>query len=294
MPGKPYFADADNSNLYAIGTIDTCEGESKTNINPNPTKAPCKPQTNVETKEAKESKKAEEIFDNIYDENTVNKTISVIGDSISTYSGYSSNNNFYPKGNVDSANEMWWKRTADSLGMDICKINALSGRRLTTTKTGNTSAVEKCTNIANNGKEPDVIISFIGINDYINGVELGRMNGSKLNLTSAVSSNTTAFVDAYCVMINKLRRTYPDSKIVLCTLPTGCVDAKNKNGDSIANWNNQIRQIANQFGLKTINFDKSSMNSNNRCNATIDGIHPNSVGQNYLASKAISDLKNIM
>jgi len=299
---KPYFADVDNSNLYAIGTINTCDGESKTNVNPNPTKCPkkntceqkkdvCEPKAT--SKPTKENESAQQIFDNIYDEDTVNKKISVIGDSISTFSGYSSSNNYYPKGNVDSANEIWWKKAANSLGMDICKINALSGRRLTTTKTGNTSAVEKCTNVTSNGEEPDVIISFVGVNDFINGVELGRMSSSKVNLTSAVSSNTTKFVDAYCVMINKLRSNYPDAKIVICTLPTGCVDSKNKNGDSIATWNNQIKQVANAFGLNTIKFDKSNMSSANRSCATIDGIHPNSKGQEYLANRAVADLQHI-
>ena len=133
-------------------------------------------------------------MDQIYDEETVHKTMSVIGDSISTFSGISSGSSYYPKNNVVAANDMWWKKAANTTGMDICKINALNGRRLTTTKAGNTSAVETCLNVTKNGTEPDVIVSFIGINDFINGVKLGSYNSSKRNLTSAVSKGKSSIL----------------------------------------------------------------------------------------------------
>jgi lysophospholipase L1-like esterase len=173
---------------------------------------------------------------------------------------------------------MWWKKTADKMGMNISKINAVSGRRVTTTKSGNTSAVESCTNIGN----ANVLIVYVGVNDFLNNVALGEYNCNTTNLTEYCPANTEVFTNAYAVMINKIKRTNPGTEIILCTLPTDL--CTNGNGESVRTWNARICQLANGFGLKVMDFSGAGA-------SLTDGIHANSAGQDAFYSKAISCLQ---
>ena len=71
-----------------------------------------------------------------------NKKFSFIGDSISTYAGYVSEgySYYYPKGDVTSVNDTWWKKLADETGMKLLKNCAWSGSTCKGDSSSTTSA----------------------------------------------------------------------------------------------------------------------------------------------------------
>lgn len=294
---KPYFTEKNNIGLYAIATINIPEFSGEVNVDPDKANnaITSTEETNNVTAETtntsnytestnvvqKNNTEASDIINNVPNSRYKGLSFSVLGDDNSTFSGYSSSNNsYYPTNSVATVNDMWWKKTADKLGMSINKVNAVSGRRVTTTKAGNTSAIESCTNIGS----PNVLIIYVGINDFINNVPLGEYTGCTTSLTEQTAENTNTFTSAYAVMINKIKRNNPGTEIILCTLPT--TKTTNDNGESINTWNERIRQLAGGFGLKVIDFANSGAASN-----LTDGIHPNAVGQDNLYNTTVNRLK---
>ena len=123
------------------------------------------------------------------------KKLSILGDSISTYSGISSNtsanstigNNasYYPGsiGTVKSAAETWWMQAIDTLGMDLCVNNSWSGRGATNMD-GNTSRIgyTHCTELHNNtgsvAVNPDIIAIYLGTNDIKNITSASKLKNA--------------------------------------------------------------------------------------------------------------------
>ena len=267
---KPYFTDSSNAGLYAIGKITTSSengNEGEVNINPSSTKSPSSSTTN---NSVKTNKKAKDMLNNVIKSEYYGKSLSVMGDSISSHSQYNSNAHYSSR--TMPVSKMWWQITADRLGMDIEKINAVSGRRVSKTGSGNTSAVERWYEIGN----PDVLICYVGTNDFIHGVELGDFPS---DINSTDMNDTDNFTGAYVYMINKIRQSRPNTEIILCTLPSSL--SSSKASCSIGTFNARIRTIANKFGLSYIDFSSLSFS----------GIHPNANGQSKLAQKAINKLK---
>ncbi len=65
------------------------------------------------------------------------KKVSILGDSISTYTGISNNAKynstlnknigFYPANDVTEKEETWWQQVIDALGMELCVNNSSGG-----------------------------------------------------------------------------------------------------------------------------------------------------------------------
>ncbi|MBQ4546340.1 MAG: SGNH/GDSL hydrolase family protein, partial [Oscillospiraceae bacterium] len=119
------------------------------------------------------------------------KKVSILGDSISTYSGVSNNAQynpalgknvgFYPVNDVTSREETWWQQTADLLGMEVLVNNSSGGGRVLSDETfsrisggifsssiRNEAAYKnRCVSLHNaKGENPEVILVFLGTNDF--------------------------------------------------------------------------------------------------------------------------------
>ena len=226
-----------------------------------------------------------------------NKSLSILGDSISTYAGYipSGNANFYTGSNcgVNSVNDTWWKKVINAFGMSLKMNNSWSGSRVTTTG-GNDSAgcMSRCQNL---GSNPDVIIVYMGINDFNNEVGLGTYDGN-----GAFPETTTTFREAYAIMLNKIMTAYKSSEIWVCTLPpcerNGDVGAPEKNGNNVLlnDFNEAIRNLANVFGAKILELAKCGLTYQNMNlymgdfnTSTSAGLHPNANGHTKIANNNI-------
>lgn len=228
------------------------------------------------------------------------KSLSILGDSISTYAGYipSGNANYYTGSNagVSSVNDTWWKKLIDALGMTLNLNNSWSGSRVTTTG-GEASAgcMSRCQNL---GTAPDVIIVYMGINDFNNEVALGTYDGN-----GDFPTITTTFREAYAIMLNKIMIAYPTSEIWVATLPpcerNGDLGAPEKNGNGVLlnDFNEAIRNLAKVFGAKILEHAQCGLTYQNMNlymgdwnTSASSGLHPNASGHSLIANNDIRQL----
>ena len=172
------------------------------------------------------------------------KKLSILGDSISTYDGYSNsssiynvltdiNRYYYPHDNIDvTVNDTWWMKFANSTGMSVLVNNSYSGSRVYAIpadsdyyyKPAGFQDIRSKTLHNKAGVNPDVIAIYLGTNDFLNSVELGTYSVNSYNIIK--NNNGTysyetpqSFVDAYIIMLHKIKIKYPNAEIFCFTLP---------------------------------------------------------------------------
>lgn len=216
------------------------------------------------------------------------KTLSILGDSISTYDGYipAGNATYYPSETVDAVEKTWWHKLIAALGMRIEVNNSWSGSRVTTTN-GEEAAgcMSRCENL---GSNPDVIIVWMGINDFNNEVALGEYDGSR-----AVPASTTTFREAYAIMLNKILEKYKTSEIWVCTLApcernsgSGFPEV-NEAGVPLMAFNKAIRELAEAFGVRVLEHSSCGMTYQNMSVYDPNKLHPNANGHSLIANNDI-------
>lgn len=262
-----------------------------------------------------------EIVDVVLDSNLVGKKLSLIGDSITTYSGWlpSGNAYRYPRGAITNVEQTWWKKLLNKTGMVIGQNCAWDGSTCSGLSTSTTNAYAACSDkrisqLGLNG-DPDIVICYIGINDwgatynknhtqyggtFIDGafVPVGDYTGE----AALPSGELKTFSEAYGCMIGKIQNSYPNAKIYCCTLPQtngkttynydadGAFPSINRDGVSIADYNDCIRMLANNFGVEVIEFAKCGITWGNITTYMEDGLHPRPDGMTLLADKAAAKL----
>lgn len=231
------------------------------------------------------------------------KTLSILGDSISTFAGAipTGNATYYPRGDVSDVSNTWWKKLADALGMTILVNNSWSGSWVTTANgEANAGCMTRCQSLHSGNINPDVIIVWMGINDFNNEAALGTYDGK-----SAVPSDTTKFREAYAIMLNKILTRYKTSEVWVCTLPQMERNADvgfpeiNENGVSLKDFNDAIVELADAFGVKILDHNKAGMTYQNMDTYTVDwdsstskGLHPNDAGHSLIANNDIRQMDN--
>lgn len=220
------------------------------------------------------------------------KKLSILGDSISTFDGYIPEGNvtYYPSGTVTAVTDTWWKKLADALGLVLDVNNSWSGSYVTTAN-GETSAgcMSRCQNLGT----PDVIIVWMGINDFNGEVALGTYDGS-----TALPATTTTFREAYAVMLNKILTAYQSAEVWVCTLPqcerneeTGFPEI-NGNGVALVEFNRAIKELAEAFGVKVLDHNACGLTYQNMPVYNPDNLHPNKFGHSLIANNDIWQMDN--
>lgn len=215
------------------------------------------------------------------------KQISILGDSISTLEGFNPRNyNVFYSGEtckhagVSEMKDTWWGQVISLLGAELLVNNSWSGSRVSKLPEAETLFPSGCSDERTSGLHmydttPDVIIVYLGTNDWGYGV-----------------SPESVFLYAYEVMLEKLRKNYPESEICCCTLNTtfmsqnpGFTFPVSHGGVHIDLYNNIIISAANRFGCKLIDLAGYHMAYD-----SIDGTHPNSDGMKTLATLMLREL----
>ena len=223
-------------------------------------------------------------------------TLSIFGDSISTYEnwipyGY---NNFYPEsGDVKDINDTWWIRMFDETGMKLCANASSAGCTCAGDSTDAENPQVGCNDFRitdlsdKNGTYPDIIIVFMGTNDLLTNIPLGDNDGT-VTVEEGFIDN---FADAYSLMLDKLETYYPCSAIYCCTLlqvgdygtDTPYVAFANSQGLTSKDYSRQISIIAENKGYPVIDLYQCGIEIGNLHNMTSDGVHPNAEGMKYIA-----------
>ena len=226
------------------------------------------------------------------------KKVSILGDSISTFTGTmpADYNVYYPEhGDIPNASQTWWGQLLTNTGMVLCR-NASSAN---TDVTGNSLALDgsapgcsirRLVDLrGTDGSSPDVIIIYMGINDFARSRTLGSFTAPGVQTEGEVM----VFTDAYELMLQKIKALYPTASIYCCTLLERCdmegntgAPAVNLNGDTVADFNTQIKAIAAAYGASVIDFYNCGINYTNLSLFTVDGIHPTWIGAGVLGQYA--------
>ena len=239
-------------------------------------------------------------------EKLVGKKLSILGDSISTFQGYLASDAagydgaayayWYPRGNVQSVENTWWKQLINETGMTLLKNCAWSDSEVEGNSQATNTALAGCSDrriadLANGATTPDIVICYIGVNDWGHDKALGTFNENSEIPSEGVITN---FADAYMIMVDKIQRTYPLARVFCCTLLNcgytgydvgnpGVYPAINENNVALNSFNNVIINVANCLGAEIIDIRKCGFTFHNFTQYTIgDKLHPNIAGMELL------------
>ena len=217
--------------------------------------------------------------------------------------------------NTIAQSNIWWSKTLSKLGAFLLQNVSWSGssisshegetQNLKTSYAWHPAQINKLSTRDANGNAitPDVVIIYRGTNDFSHTpyAKLTDFDASAMSIPNTdVITDGFGFKEGYCRTIQNIREKYPMARIVCCTLNVfkrvNYSNFPTNNGTvTLPQYNNAIREIANQMGCAIIEFDKDGITFEN-CyptyisdSATIP-THPNATGHSIMADKAIVDL----
>jgi len=227
-----------------------------------------------------------------------NKLFSVLGDSISTLEGYSVPERavYYDTAHkltlgVLTPKDTWWGQVIDHLGGKLLINNSFSGSTVCwhpLYEIQSYACSEERTSSLHKGDVfPDVIIIYMGTNDWGHGFRVFRDERY-----DPVEDNPARFLSAYRQMLKKLNANYPDAEIWCCTLPISRCSAKTNftfpyyyGGRNISEYCDAIRICAHEFNCREIDlYNKSEPYD------TLDGFHPTASGMKTIANAVINEV----
>ena len=249
------------------------------------------------------------------------KLVSVVGDSISTFDGVSNNTDinatlgdhflYYtptrPEVPVLSREDTWWQQVIDAMGMELCVNNSSSGTRIRTDINGAVNAAykERCVQLhTNDGREPDVILVFMGTNDFTRDmVNVGRLENldyaSVETRVDVGKENPETVCEAYATMLYKMQKRYPQAEIYcMLIMPRRVNPVPGREDYSMYGqptfFNEMLRSIAERYGCKVVDLE--------HCGIPLDGpefdyfiqdqgLHPGKYGMDAISNAVISVMR---
>ena len=224
------------------------------------------------------------------------KTLSILGDSISTYAGYiPTGQNYAYDGTtlgVSSVNDTWWMKLINAFGMTLNINNSWSGTCVSnirdSAKGSNSNAMVRSELL---GTSPDVIIFYMGINDFLFEAPLGEYEGGL-----PIPSDPSTFSSAFAISLNKMLSKYPNAEI-WCATMLPCKPNINEDNIPLSDFNERLKEIVLAFGMKFIDFTNCGITYENMNiymgdwdSSTSTGEHPNADGMSLMANQVIRRL----
>ncbi len=207
------------------------------------------------------------------------KYLSILGDSISTYKGYSDdatansttlyNPAFY--GKRFPLEKTYWSIVLSQLGLKLCVNNSFSGGNLSG-RDNEGAGVNRAKNLArDDGTKPDLIIVFMGINDLGRGV------------------SADVFYEDYRLTLEAIRENYPEASVCCVNIP----DREPYFKKRAVLFNTKIADAVLSMGEKFFIADlfRSRLNNDLYYNNTIDGLHPDEDGMKIIAEVITEAIK---
>ena len=213
------------------------------------------------------------------------KKLSIMGDSLSTFEGWipEGYSVFYPQGELSSVEETWWKGLLSDTDMVLCANASSSGSTCIGDSTSADDPRYGCSDFrieglkGVDGVSPDIILVYMGTNDLVEDIPLGRNDGRQ----SVEEGMITNFSDAYCLILDKLASAYPEAQIFCCGLAQignwgttqPFVTFVNGLNLTSADYNKCIERIAETKGCPYINLYDCGIAPENMAGYVMDGIH---------------------
>ena len=223
------------------------------------------------------------------------KTISIQGDSISTFAGTITDGNaaYYSASHkfVNSIDATWWGLLINECRMRLIRNDAWAGSRISGTGDNAMCSVARCSNIKHIDSTvdtyqygaPEIIVVMAGTNDVSGNVEMGTADGA-----------VTTYMGAFKTMLVNLKSQCGNAKIVVFQLYRGNVlDYVNSGGKHQYEYQEAMANLCRRYGVYYIgpeHFDLSFPNLQYyTCNNSLsdygsptytstDYLHPNMQG----------------
>lgn len=193
------------------------------------------------------------------------KTISIQGDSISTFAGTITDGNatYYSTSHkfVNSIDATWWGLLINECRMRLIRNDAWSGSRISGTGDNAMCSVARCSNIKHINSTvdtyqygaPEIIVVMAGTNDVSGNVEMGTADGA-----------VTTYMGAFKTMLANLKLQCRNAKIVVFQLYRGNVlDYANSGGKHQYEYQEAMANLCRRYGVYYIgpeHFDLSFPN----------------------------------
>ena len=243
------------------------------------------------------------------------RTFSILGDSISTFEGCIPQDfRVYYEGErceatgVQAVEDTWWAQVIAHLDGEFLANASYSGSMVEGAGFPAGNSDRRVAALAAGGRAPDVVIVFMGINDYgWGGAEAqaaGRGNALPECLDEAAlgeprvaglapADAAERFGEAYSQMLGRVRAAYPDAEVWCCTLCPGRVAgsarstfAYNLRGVHFNRYNDAIRAAAAQRGCRV-----ADVRAQGRDYEALDGTHPTARGMQQFAALVIAAME---
>ena len=247
--------------------------------------------------------------------NLFGKTLSILGDSISTFGTPDQSNNLgvwtypnnryrYPQSNLfTEVGYTYWKMLLDEYGMKLGINESWAGSRVSNSQVSDSgdlgpnrcmSSVTRISHLGENGT-PDIILVYGGTNDAGAKVTIGEFNTENPKNYSKEEIDglsVETFADAYRAMLIRLMYYYPTSRIIV-VLPNFTTSYYTI--DNLDLYVELIKEACDFFGIDYIDIRRAGITIYNIDNYLPDGIHPNYNGMKIIynaINKKFSDLDN--
>lgn len=233
-----------------------------------------------------------------------NVRMAVLGDSISTYSGYTENatddgttNPYYPTGDVTNVATMWWAKVAEWLGISVSDVavSAVSRSSFVDQSDATIPCGYNTTRINRLGSKgtPTHIFVELGTNDAFGAQTASIPYETDITNLEALPNTT---VKGISLTIRKIQNSYPSAKIILLIpkqvnlaqlTPTGY------DCERVTKIADEIAYIAEMMGAwKVIDLRRCGINQTNVASCCQDGqIHPNAKGMELIANYIMDCLR---
>ena len=213
------------------------------------------------------------------------ENVSFLGDSITTFSGWSNNTSYnstigsnaihYTSSkteSIKSANDTWWKQLLDMTNTNLCVNNAYSGDKVTG------RAVSRSLQLHRDGDtvvNPDMIFVYLGVNDFNHSVSL------------------QSFKTSYEQMISGMLNKYQGTKIYVGTIMP---NARRVAPTVLDEFNAVIREIAEKYNVGLVDFYyDSGITADNMSTyywetTASQRLHPNALGMDVMTQTVLNKL----
>ena len=221
------------------------------------------------------------------------KKLSVFGASMCTYDGYSNNVEHNPTigenkqyyGNADSenvkcrdlaVNETFWGILLQKYGMELCVNNSWSGSKILDDNPAAAGWNTRPRELHRpGGSEPEIILSFMGNNDFTKERPAGEVTDDLFDRVTAKDFVPENFAEGYAVMLHKVTTRYPDAKIFLFNMAW----RTEEKSELLIKYNEIIEKCAAHYGAYIVRLTESRMSRLDYAKYTCDGkLHPNAEG----------------
>ncbi len=208
------------------------------------------------------------------------KRLSILGDSVSTYKGVSNDesanstllyNRVFYKGSFP-LEKTYWSLLIEEFGMELCVNNSWSGGNLSG-RDEPSAGVNRANYLSrDDGREPNFIIVFMGLNDLGRKVDVG------------------VFGADYEKALLTIKDNHPDAKVCCINLP----DRDPYFKERAILFNKAISNAVNTAGENFFIADlfNSKLNNDDFYNNTVDGLHPDEDGMRMIAEVVSEAIKS--